>query len=133
MTIKENLINPSSTPSLKEFNFLIEKLHQEYDSSLNKNKFIVGGAIEHFLSCLFRSFNLKCIHFGAKSVGFDLIIKDQPFSIKFGSTLSSSFVISNKRGKNMKHEWIYPTIFVIGGYGICYADPLQIANTSKIL
>lgn len=79
MTIKENLINPSSTSSLKEFNFLIEKLHQEYDSSLNKNKFIVGGAIEHFLSCLFRSFNLKCTHFGAKSVGFDLIIKDQPF------------------------------------------------------
>ncbi len=106
-----------------EFIKAIGELIREYDTALYENRFVVGGAIEHIFVALVRSLGFYAQHLGTTKKRGDLKIEDLVFSLKTSFTGRGEIRLINKLGQDVDISWDEPTIFIISGLGIIYADP----------
>ena len=106
-----------------EFINAIDELIREYDTALYENRFVVGGAIEHIFVALVRSLGFSAQHLGTTEKRGDLKIGELEFSLKTSFTGRGEIRLINKLGRDVDISWGEPTIFIISGLGIIYADP----------
>lgn len=99
-------------------------LHATYNSSLNGNRFPVGEAIEYIIAAAMRCVGLQNVRTIGNRKGYvDIDVDGQPFSLKSSSTGNPDTIgLINTRGPR-RTRWNAPTIFILAGRGIGYADP----------
>jgi hypothetical protein len=111
---------------VNEFVKAIEHLLKEYDTSIYENRFIVGGVIEYIFIALLKALGFNASHSGEKDKRTDIAVEyggnELKFSIKTNFTGKGDIRLINKLGKGSKIFWDEPTIFLISGLGIVYAD-----------
>jgi hypothetical protein len=107
-------------------------LIEEYNTTYRENRFIVGGAVEEMMAAA-----LRCLGFadvrtvGVENIGRDIFVGDLGFSLKTSFTGRNEAIgMINKQGDSSP-VWVDPTIFVLAGRGIGYADPALLPNATR--
>lgn len=105
---------------------------EDYNTTYRENRFIVGGAVEEMVAAA-----LRCVGFenvrsvGVENVGADIFVGEQAFSLKTSFTGRKEAIgMINKQGDSSP-QWVDPTIFVLAGTGIGYADPELLPNATR--
>jgi hypothetical protein len=114
-----------SQPDLRdELLAAVGLLIAEYNTTYRENRFIVGGAAEEMVAAAMRCTgldNVRCV--GVENTGCDIFVGNQGFSLKTSFTGKNEAIgLINKQGDGQS-PWVDPTIFVLTGAGIGYADP----------
>lgn len=104
----------------------------DYNTTYRENRFIVGGAVEEMVAAAMRCVGLEDVHsVGVQNVGSDIFVGSQGFSLKTSFTGRNEAIgLINKQGDSSP-EWVDPTIFVLAGTGIGYADPVLLPNATR--
>lgn len=96
----------------------------DYSTTLRENRFLVGGAAERLVAITMRAVGLQ----GARARGLrldeeDLVVEGCRISLKCSFTAGKSAIrLVNALGSGSGHTWDVPTLFLLGGRGIGYAD-----------
>ncbi len=100
-------------------------LLSEYNTSIHENRFIVGGASEHILEAALRACGIHATNAGMEHDRIDLFIDGKAgFSVKCSFTGKPDNIrLVNVLGEAKKVRWSEPTVFVLAGKGVAYADP----------
>ena len=117
---------------LREILAALTFLHETYNSSLAGNRFPVGEAIEYIIAAAMRCVGLADVRTVGNNKGrIDIAVGNQNFSIKSSSTGNSDAIgLINMRGRR-RVRWDTPTIFILAGRGIGYADPDLLPNAAN--
>lgn len=120
------------TDLLEELLGAFEILVEEYNPHYHENRFIAGGAAEVMLAAAMRCVGFEqVVNVGIEEAGIDIVVDGERFSIKTTwSPGSSPFGLVNNIGE-AEPEWTNPTIFVIAGRGIGYADPELLPGATR--
>lgn len=107
-------------------------LVDEYNTTYRENRFIVGGAVEEMIAAAMRCVGFEDVRsVGVENVGSDIFVGEQGFSLKTSFTGRNEAIgMINKQG-NSRPVWTDPTIFVLAGQGIGYADPVLLPNATR--
>ncbi len=112
---------------VNEFVKAVKHLLEEYDTSIYENRFIVGGVIEYIFIALLKALGFNASHSGENDKRTDISVEyrgnELRFSIKTNFTGKGDIRLINKLGRGSEIFWDEPTIFLISGIGIVYADP----------
>jgi hypothetical protein len=104
----------------------------DYNTTYRENRFIVGGAVEEMMAAAMRCVGLeqvRCV--GVANIGCDIFVGDRGFSLKTSFTGRNEAIgMINKQGGGSP-KWEDPTIFVLAGAGIGYADPHLLPNATQ--
>ncbi len=120
------------TDILRELLDAFEILVDEYNPHYHENRFIAGGAAEVMLAATMRCVGLENVtNVGIEQAGVDIVVEREGFSVKTTwSQGSSPFGLVNNMGES-EPTWTTPTIFVIAGRGIGYADPSLLPDATR--
>lgn len=123
------ILKKQSPPAaVAEYEDAVRKLLEEYNTTVYENRFIVGGAVEHFTVMLLRSAGIKVTPCGDLTKGGDIMLpEDRLLSIKGCFTSSGSIRLINTMG-NTVANWDTATLFIISGMGIIYGDPEMVSE-----
>ena len=104
----------------------------DYNTTYRENRFIVGGAVEEMMAAAMRCVGLEDVRsVGVENVGSDIFVGTQGFSLKTSFTGRNEAIgMINKQGDSSP-RWVDPTIFVLAGTGIGYADPELLPNATR--
>ncbi len=104
----------------------------DYNTTYRENRFIVGGAVEEMLAAAMRCVGIADVRaVGVENIGHDILVGQTGFSLKTSFTGKSEAIgIINKQGSGSP-VWTDPTIFVLAGGGIGYADPDLLPNATE--
>ena len=104
----------------------------DYNTTYRENRFIVGGAVEEMVAAAMRCVGLEDVHsVGVANIGSDIIVAGQGFSLKTSFTGRREAIgLINKQGDSSP-QWVDPTIFVLAGAGIGYADPILLPDATR--
>ena len=104
----------------------------DYNTTYRENRFIVGGAVEEMVATAMRCVGLEDVRsVGVQNVGSDIFVGNQGFSLKTSFTGRNEAIgLINKQGDSSP-QWVDPTIFVLAGTGIGYADPELLPNATR--
>lgn len=107
-------------------------LVDDYNTTYRENRFIVGGAVEEMIAAAMRCIGFEDVRsVGVENVGSDIFVGEQGFSLKTSFTGRNEAIgMINKQG-NSRPVWTDPTIFVLAGRGIGYADPVLLPNATR--
>lgn len=107
-----------------EFVAAIREVVLQYNTSVEENRFTVGGVVEHLVCALLRATDIDVDY--ADERGYDLLL-----SCGSGLSVKSQFTerrqpigLLNTRNQVQDPRWEYATLFVLRGTGIVYGDPL---------
>ncbi len=126
LNLKKQLENPKNAKAVEEFENALSKLITDYNTTVYANRFIVGDAVEILLCALIRSVGMKCEISNQERTDLYIQIPNGAggmFSIKSNFTGSGTIRLINVMGSSEGTTWSEPTIFLIAGKGIYYADP----------
>ena len=117
---------------LDELLAAVALLVADYNTTYRENRFIVGGAVEEMVAAAMRCVGLEEVRsVGIANIGPDVFVGDQGFSLKTSFTGRREAIgLINKQGDSSP-QWVDPTIFVLGGTGIGYADPVLLPNVTR--
>ena len=117
---------------LNELLAAVALLIADYNTTYRENRFIVGGAVEEMVAAAMRCVGLEEVRsVGIANIGPDVFVGDQGFSLKTSFTGRREAIgLINKQGDSSP-QWVDPTIFVLGGAGIGYADPVLLPNATR--
>jgi hypothetical protein len=111
----------------KEFEEIIKILLTQFNTTIAENRFIVGGALEHFIVAVLNSIpKVKARHIGEETKRFDLEVEYRGSKINLsikGIFSGNGTNLVNTRGVSSSIRWEEPTIFVVSGKGLYYGDP----------
>ena len=107
-------------------------LVDDYNTTYRENRFIVGGAVEEMIAAAMRCIGFEDVRsVGVQNVGIDIFVGEQGFSLKTSFTGKNEAIgMINKQGDSHP-VWTDPTIFVLSGQGIGYADPVLLPNATR--
>ncbi|NPA34150.1 MAG: hypothetical protein GXO48_04375 [Chlorobi bacterium] len=126
LDFKKQLENPKNSKAVEEFENALFKLITDYNTTIYANRFIVGDVVEILLCALIKAVGLKCEISNQERTDLYIQIPNGPggmFSIKSNFTGSGTIRLINVMGSSEGTTWSEPTIFLIAGKGIYYADP----------
>lgn len=113
----------------------IDMLRSAYNTTIRENRFIVGGAIEHFVVATFNGGGFPAQHIGRGDTRIDVMARISESREEAGFSVKASFSTLSVRLINMLGEsvpkWSDPTLFFLTGIGIVYADPDLLPNATK--
>ena len=117
---------------LNEFLAAVALLVADYNTTYRENRFIVGGAVEEMVAAAMRCVGIEDVRsVGIASIGPDVFVGAQGFSLKTSFTGRREAIgLINKQGDSSP-QWVDPTIFVLAGAGIGYADPVLLPNSTR--
>ncbi len=117
---------------LRELLTAVGLLVADYNTTYRENRFIVGGAVEEMVAAAMRCVGLEEVRsVGIANVGPDIFVAGQGFSLKTSFTGRREAIgLINKQGDSSP-QWVDPTIFVLAGAGIGYADPVLLPNATR--
>lgn len=123
----------------KEFLDAISRLLTEYNTTIYENRFVVGGAIEYILVAAFNALDsVRAKHIGKFNDRLDIEAgkkddreKTAHYSIKGVFASPGDIRLINVLGEGGNAEWKEPTIFVLAGIGIVYADYLILPEATR--
>ena len=117
---------------LDELLAAVALLVADYNTTYRENRFIVGGAVEEMVAAAMRCVGLEDVRsVGIANIGPDIFVGDQGFSLKTSFTGRREAIgLINKQGDSSP-QWVDPTIFVLAGAGIGYADPVLLPNATR--
>jgi hypothetical protein len=110
----------------------LRNLLTRYNTQIYENRFIVGGVAERIVAATFVALGASVKRLGVNVTRSDISIGDTKFSVK-GSFRpgSRSIRLINVMGDSKDAAWDEPTIFIISGRGIGYADPSMLPGKTK--
>lgn len=116
----------ANTPAvLDEFLRALGLLISEYDISIRENRFLVDGAAKIILSA-----TMRCVGIGNAQArgleldGEDIVVDGCRISVETSFTGGrDAILLINALGDADQRVWQTPTIFLLAGRGIGYADP----------
>jgi hypothetical protein len=116
------------TPEIKhDLERALEEVVTQYDTRNYENRFVAGGAAEILLACAIRATGTPVDSSGGTTVGSDLTVYamrfKEAFSVKASFSGYSSIRLVNVQGASRGATWSRPTIFMLPGTGLVYADP----------
>lgn len=123
----------------EEFLDALTRLLTEYNTTIYENRFVAGGAVEYILTAAFNGTSvLRAKHIGKYNDRLDIEVRKSvnedestSYSVKSVFTAPSSVRLINVLGDAGNAQWIEPTIFVLAGIGIVYADCLILPGATK--
>jgi hypothetical protein len=95
----------------------IRTIYHDYDTTVNENRFTVGGAVEFVVGAALRACGILVQHRGLRAVDVDLVFED----VKAGYSVKALFKtdqtnLLNVLGKPpVISDWQTGTLFVVGG------------------
>ncbi len=103
-----------------------------YSTKLRENRFIVGGVVERIIAAAYLALGHKALNAGVRVTRSDILVRDTALSIKGAFRLKSGAGIRlvNVMGASKGTAWNEPTIFVVSGMGMGYADPDLLPNAT---
>lgn len=118
---------------LSDYEEAISSVVTEYNTSIFENRFIAGGAVELFTIWAMRSIGIDATKVGAQLRGADIQLpKGGRLSIKSSFTSPPGAIrLINVQGSTARAVWADPTIFLLAGVGLGYADPTILPNATK--
>ncbi len=134
LNLKTQLENPKNAKAVKEFENALTKLITDYNTTVYANRFIVGDAVEILLCALIRAVGMKCEISNQERTDLYIQIPNGPggmFSVKSNFTGSGAIRLINVMGSSEETTWSEPTIFLIAGKGIYYADPYMSVSVKR--
>ncbi len=103
-----------------------------YSTSIRENRFIVGGVAERIIAAAFVAMGHQASNTGVLVTRADIFVNGANLSVKSVFQRGPSSVrLVNVMGESSSAQWLEPTIFVISGKGIGYADPDMITNGTR--
>lgn len=99
-------------------------LLSRYSTKIFENRFIVGGVTERIIAAAFVALGEVCQNAGVVVTRTDVLVGNVRLSVK-GSFQAQRRTIRlvNVMGDSTSAAWDEPTVFVLAGRGIGYADP----------
>ncbi len=119
---------------LAEFVGACAAVNIRYDTAIFENRFIVGGVVEQLVGAAMRAVGIRIDNIAKTSRGVDLISRDHEcgFSVKSQFKKGQEIRLTNTMGRSgAEAKWDHPTIFVIAGVGVGYADP-ELVSTGLV-
>lgn len=113
----------------REFEEIIGVLLTQFNTTIFENRFVAGGALEHFFVALFNSMtDVTASHQGQTGTRLDIAVHHRgvtaAYSIK-GIFSGGGTNLVNTRGAGVA-KWDEATIFLVAEKGMYYADPTVI-------
>ena len=132
-SFRERLLHDKELQSA--FEAAISMLRASYNTAIYENRFTIGGAIEHLVVATFNGAGLPAQHIGRGDARVDVTAHEPSSDLDAGFSIKASFSSFNVRLINMLGQgnpsWVEPTLFLLSGVGIAYADPLLLPNATK--
>ena len=128
--IFQNLRSNCPQSAKKEFESVIARLIEQYNTTIYENRFIAGGAVEVFVYALLRSVGTECHLFGSQAKSGDIMLPNSRFlSVKGTFTGGPSNVkLINQLGSGERH-WKTATLFVVSEVGIVFGTPEMVESS----
>lgn len=112
----------------RAFEFLLAR----FNTRIYENRFIVGGVTERIISAAFVALGQRATNCGVRVTRTDIAVGDTSISIKGVFKPGHREVrVVNVMGDSTDARWNEPTIFVLAGIGIGYADPNYAPKATK--
>lgn len=107
-----------------EVELALHKVLRSYPTKIRENRFVVGGVVEVILVAAFRAAGLPAADVGPREARVDIELQGGGgFSVKGHFGGSGDIRMINVLGESVGAAWEDPTLFVMSGLGIGYADP----------
>ncbi|CAN5855396.1 hypothetical protein BH11PLA1_BH11PLA1_12750 [soil metagenome] len=110
----------------------LELLLTRYNTQIYENRFIVGGVAERIIGAAFVALGKTTKSLGVHVTRSDISVGDVKLSVKGSFRPNPRDIrLVNVMGDSILATWDEPTIFVISGLGIGYADPALLPNSTR--
>ncbi len=122
-----------TNPDLREdFEQCLADLLSRFATKIRENRFIVGGALEVFVTALLRACGVDARDVGTSDEHIDIQLGEGGgFSVKGHFSQSGDIRLINTLGASGYATWDSATIFVIHNTGLGYADPELLPNKAR--
>lgn len=109
---------------MDEFLMALRVVLNEYHTSVRENRFLVGGAAERLVAVAMRAVGMKDVRARGLSLDEeDIVVSGIQLSLKCSFTGRKADIrLINALGSAEKKVWTAPTLFLLAGRGVGYAD-----------
>ncbi len=115
-----------------DFEDCLSNLLSRFATKIRENRFIVGGALEMFLTALLLACGIDAEDVGTTDERVDIRIRGNGgFSVKGHFSRTGDIRLINTLGTSGYARWDSATIFVLYNLGIGYADPELLPNQAR--
>lgn len=108
----------------EEVELALSEVLRSFPTRIRENRFVVGGVVEVILLAAFRASGIPAADVGPRADRVDIELGGgEGYSVKGHFGGNGDIRMINVLGESVGATWDEPTLFVISGLGIGYADP----------